>query len=93
MYQSVRRTVRGLKDRGFDFDLIDAHYFIRTALPQCVFAAEFERPSWSPAGDRLNLIPQLSGPRRKILQVDRKRPHDDRCRRTERLPDRNGCAR
>ena len=44
MYQSVRRTVRRLKDSGFDFDLIDAHYFYPDGVAAMRLAAEFERP-------------------------------------------------
>ena len=76
MYQSVRRTVRGLKDRGFDFDLIDAHYFYPDGVAAMRLAAEFERPFVvTGRGTDLNLIPQLSGPRQKIVQVTETAAH------------------
>jgi len=76
MYQSVRRTVRRLKDRGFDFDLIDAHYFFPDGVAAMRLAAEFERPFVvTGRGTDLNLIPQLPGPRRRILQVTESAAH------------------
>jgi glycosyltransferase involved in cell wall biosynthesis len=70
MYHAVRGTVRSLRDAGFDFDLIDAHYFYPDGVAAMRLAAEFERPfTVTGRGTDLNLIPRYPGPRRLIRQT------------------------
>jgi glycosyltransferase involved in cell wall biosynthesis len=70
MYHAVRGTVRLLRDAGFDFDLIDAHYFYPDGVAAMRLAAEFERPfTVTGRGTDLNLIPRYPGPRRLIRQT------------------------
>lgn len=62
--------VRRLQREGFDFDLIDAHYY----YPDGVAAALLARWSGKPLvitarGTDLNLIPQYALPRRMILRA------------------------
>lgn len=70
MYQAVRGTVRAMRDSGFDFDLIDAHYFYPDGVVAMRLAAEFGRPfTVTGRGTDLNLIPRYAGPRRLIRQT------------------------
>jgi glycosyltransferase involved in cell wall biosynthesis len=67
MYRAVRGTVRALRDSGFDFDLIDAHYFYPDGVAAMRLAAEFGRPfTVTGRGTDLNLIPRYAAPRRMI---------------------------
>ena len=76
MYRAVRKTVRGLQQHGFDFDLIDAHYFYPDGVAAMWLAEEFGRPfTVTGRGTDLNLIPQYDGPRRRIRQVGAKAVH------------------
>lgn len=70
MYQAVRGAVRAVRDSGFDFDLIDAHYFYPDGVAAMRLAAEFGRPfTVTGRGTDLNLIPNYPGPRRLIRQT------------------------
>lgn len=70
MYSAARRAVRKLVSDGFDFDLIDAHYFYPDGVAAMRLARDFGRPFVvTGRGTDLNLIPQFAGPRRKIMQV------------------------
>lgn len=70
MYRSVRGAVRRLREQGFDFDLIDAHYFYPDGVAAMWLAEEFDRPFVvTGRGTDLNLIPQYAGPRNSILRV------------------------
>jgi teichuronic acid biosynthesis glycosyltransferase TuaC len=76
MYRAVRSEVRRLCDAGFDFDLIDAHYFYPDGVAAMHLAAEFGRPFVvTGRGTDLNLIPRYAGPRRQIVEVTRKAAH------------------
>ena len=76
MYRAVRGTVRRLRDGGFDFDLIDAHYFYPDGVAAMRLAAEFHRPFVvTGRGTALNLVPQHAGPRRQIERVSRAAAH------------------
>ncbi len=76
MYQAVRGKVRQLRESGFDFDLIDAHYFYPDGVAAMRLAAEFDRPFVvTGRGTDLNLIPRYAGPRRQIEQVTRAAAH------------------
>ena len=70
MYRFARGAVRRLRDGGFDFDLIDAHYFYPDGVAAMWLASEFDRPFVvTGRGTDLNLIPRYPGPRAKIRQV------------------------
>jgi glycosyltransferase involved in cell wall biosynthesis len=76
MYRAVRGTLRRLRDTGFDFDLIDAHYFYPDGVAAMHLAAEFSRPFVvTGRGTDLNLIPRYAGPRRQIERVTRAAAH------------------
>jgi glycosyltransferase involved in cell wall biosynthesis len=70
MYRAVRGAVRRLLDQGFDFDLIDAHYFYPDGVAAMWLARDLGRPfTVTGRGTDLNLIPRFAGPRRRIRQV------------------------
>jgi len=76
MYRSVRGVLKRLCARGFDFDLIDAHYFYPDGVAAMWLAEEFGRPFLvTGRGTDLNLIPQYTGPRNRILSVTRSAAH------------------
>lgn len=76
MYRAVRKTVREVRRQGFDFDLIDAHYFYPDGVAAMWLADEFRKPfTVTGRGTDLNLIPQFAGPRRKIQRVADKAAH------------------
>ncbi|WP_369820632.1 glycosyltransferase family 4 protein [Pelomonas sp. Root1217] len=63
----ARRAVQKLIDEGFDFDLIDAHYYYPDGVAAALLAKWFNRPLTITArGTDLNLIPQYPLPRRMI---------------------------
>jgi len=76
MYRSVRGALKRLRDHGFDFDLIDAHYFYPDGVAAMWLAEEFGRPFVvTGRGTDLNLIPQYTGPRKRILRVTESAAH------------------
>jgi glycosyltransferase involved in cell wall biosynthesis len=59
--------VQGLIDAGYDFDVIDAHYFYPDGVAAALLARSFGKPLTITArGTDLNLIPQYALPRRMI---------------------------
>ncbi len=63
-------TVRRLQREGFDFDLIDAHYYYPDGVAASLLARWLGKPFVVTArGTDLNLIPQYPLPRRLILQT------------------------
>ena len=63
----ARAVVRELIDEGFDFDLIDAHYYYPDGVAAALLAKWFGKPLTITArGTDLNLISQYALPRRKI---------------------------
>ena len=76
MYHAVRGAVRRVRGEGFDFDLIDAHYFYPDGVVAMRLADEFQRPfTVTGRGTDLNLIPRYPGPRRRIQDVARASAH------------------
>ena len=64
------QTVRRLQREGFDFDLIDAHYYYPDGVAAGLLARWLDKPLVVTArGTDLNLIPQYALPRRLILQT------------------------
>jgi teichuronic acid biosynthesis glycosyltransferase TuaC len=65
-------TVRRLMDQGFDFDLIDAHYYYPDGVAAGIIARKLGKPFVVTArGTDLNLIPRYRHPRRLILATAR----------------------
>lgn len=63
----ARAAVQQLRDEGFDFDVIDAHYYYPDGVAAALLAHWFQRPLTITArGTDLNLIPQYALPRRMI---------------------------
>ena len=65
MALGARGAVQRLIDEGFDFDVIDAHYFYPDGVAAALLARHFNKPFTITArGTDLNLIPQYALPRR-----------------------------
>jgi len=63
----ARATIARLRREGFDFDLIDAHYYYPDGVAAALLSRWFKRPFVVTArGTDLNLIPQYALPRRLI---------------------------
>jgi glycosyltransferase involved in cell wall biosynthesis len=69
LYLAVLPTVRRLVAGGFDFDLIDAHYFYPDGVAAIWLGRYFGKPvTITGRGTDLNLIPQYTLPR-KLIQT------------------------
>ncbi|HEV2673675.1 MAG TPA: glycosyltransferase family 4 protein [Aliidongia sp.] len=76
MYWGARRAVERLRRNGYDFDVIDAHYFYPDGVAAALLAREFRRPLVITArGTDINLIPQYQAPRRMIQWAARQASH------------------
>lgn len=65
--QGARQSVAELLRTGFDFDVIDAHYFYPDGVAAALLARELGKPLCITArGTDLNLIPRHALPRRMI---------------------------
>lgn len=63
-------TIRKLIAEGFDFDLIDAHYYYPDGVAAGIIARAIGKPFIVTArGSDLNLIPNYREPRRRILET------------------------
>ncbi len=63
-------TIRRLQRQGFDFDLIDAHYYYPDGAAAALLAKWIDKPFVVTArGTDLNLIPQYPFPRKLILDT------------------------
>ncbi len=63
-------TVKRLQREGFDFDLIDAHYYYPDGVAAGLLAKWLGKPFFVTArGTDLNLIPEYPYPRKLILQT------------------------
>jgi teichuronic acid biosynthesis glycosyltransferase TuaC len=70
LYASARSAISALIDNGFEFDLIDAHYFYPEGVAAAKLGEYFGKPVTITArGTDINLIPQYPGPRRQIIQA------------------------
>lgn len=70
--QSVKPAMRRMIDAGYDFDLIDAHYFYPDGVAAVMLGKHFNKPVVITArGTDINLIPQYPIPRRQILWAAR----------------------
>ena len=77
MYRWARGTVRRLIEQGFDFDLIDAHYFYPDGVTAMRLAKEFRRPFvvTGRGTDLHSISKEYPGPRRRITEVTRSAAH------------------
>lgn len=63
-------TIRKLMREGFDFDLIDAHYYYPDGIAAGIIAKQLGKPFVVTArGTDLNLIPQHAYPRKLIIET------------------------
>lgn len=68
MMQGVKKTVGRILDEGYDFDLIDAHYFYPDGVAAVMLGKYFNKPVViTSRGTDINLIPQFPIARRQIL--------------------------
>lgn len=67
LYAAVRPVLRRLLLSGYDFDLIDAHYFYPDGVAAAMLGRKLGKPvSITARGTDLNLIPNFALPRRMI---------------------------
>jgi glycosyltransferase involved in cell wall biosynthesis len=67
---SILTKAREIQRSGFDFDLIDAHYYYPDGVAAGIAARKLNKPYVVTArGTDLNLIPEYSRPRRLILET------------------------
>jgi teichuronic acid biosynthesis glycosyltransferase TuaC len=65
--QAAKPAIGRLLDEGFDFDLIDAHYFYPDGVAAAMLARYFNRPlAITARGSDITLLPQYALPRRMI---------------------------
>jgi glycosyltransferase involved in cell wall biosynthesis len=65
--QSAKATIGRMIDEGFDFDLIDAHYFYPDGVAAAMLARYFNKPFVITArGSDITLFPKFALPRRMI---------------------------
>jgi teichuronic acid biosynthesis glycosyltransferase TuaC len=68
LYLWALPAVRRLQASGYDFDLIDAHYFYPDGVAAALIARRLGKPVTITArGTDINLIPEYALPRRQIL--------------------------
>lgn len=68
MAYAMKKTVRKIREQGFDFDLIDAHYFYPDGVAACMLANSLGKPFVVTArGTDINLIPAYAVPKKWIL--------------------------
>jgi len=71
--QAVKPAIGRLIDEGYDFDLIDAHYFYPDGVAAAMLARHFNKPLVITArGSDITLFPQYALPRRQILWAARR---------------------
>lgn len=69
---SVQSVVASMIREGWDFDIIDAHYFYPDGVAAAMLGAKLNKPVVITArGTDINLIPQYALPRRMILWAAR----------------------
>jgi glycosyltransferase involved in cell wall biosynthesis len=67
LYLAARRSIEVVRRGGFDFDLIDAHYFYPDGIAAVMLGRHFGKPVTITArGTDINLIPEYRWPRRMI---------------------------
>lgn len=67
MYRAVKPAMARLLSDGFDFDLLDAHFFYPDGVAAAMLARAFDKPFCVTArGTDINLIPDYRLPRKQI---------------------------
>jgi glycosyltransferase involved in cell wall biosynthesis len=67
LYAATRRLLERIRAKGYDFDLIDAHYFYPDGVAAAMLGRSLSRPVViTGRGTDLNLIPDYALPRRMI---------------------------
>lgn len=70
---AARPAVQAIIDEGFDFDLIDAHYYYPDGVAAALLARQFRKPFCVTArGTDLNLIPRHALPKAMIRWASRR---------------------
>lgn len=70
LYRAARPVLRQILGQGYDFDLIDAHYFYPDGVAAAWLARDFGKPvTITGRGTDLNLIPEYRLPRAMILKA------------------------
>ena len=68
MARAARAAIGRILDEGYDFDVIDAHYFYPDGVAAVMLGKYFNKPVTITArGTDINLIPQFTLPRKMIL--------------------------
>jgi teichuronic acid biosynthesis glycosyltransferase TuaC len=71
--QAAKPAIARILDEGFDFDLIDAHYFYPDGVAAAMLARHFNKPLVITArGSDITLLPQYALPRRMIKWAARR---------------------
>jgi teichuronic acid biosynthesis glycosyltransferase TuaC len=71
--QSVKPAIARMIDEGYDFDLIDAHYFYPDGVAAALLGRYFNKPLVITArGSDITLLPRYPLPRRMILWAARR---------------------
>ncbi len=71
--QAVKPAIGRMIEEGFDFDLIDAHYFYPDGVAAAMLARHFNKPLVITArGSDITLFPGYALPRRQILWAARR---------------------
>lgn len=71
--QGAKREIGRMIDEGYDFDLIDAHYFYPDGVAAAMLGRYFNKPVVITArGSDVNLFPDFPLPRRMILWAARR---------------------
>jgi len=67
LYRAAARSLRAILRAGYEFDLIDAHYFYPDGVAAAMLGRAFRKPVVITArGTDINLIPRYALPRRMI---------------------------
>lgn len=67
LYQASKNVIERVIDEGYDFDLIDAHYFYPDGVAAVMLGKYFSKPVTITArGSDINVIPRFAIPRRMI---------------------------
>ena len=73
LYRSVKKTVKRIIDKGYDFDLIDAHYFYPDGVAATRLANEINKPITVTArGSDITMIPNFPKARQRIQNTLKK---------------------
>ena len=73
LFKTAKKAIQKMLKRGFDFDLIDAHYFYPDGVAAIKLGEFFNKPVVITArGTDLNLIPQYPKPKAMIQEVTEK---------------------